>query len=232
MSSQAAVAANREKRTPARAHAASLPPWSVGAVEGEAVGAHVSVTPHEVASQPAPKNASSRDQGGSDLTVHQPRVWLKEEAFWNMPGILRSAPVSHSPMGLRGRCLAGRRAERPSIYARRGSVPRRRELVEGGGAEEHERHLLDRARLPLTDGLVEGFGLLEHPRHIQDRARLPLADGLVERGGAVEHVRHIQDRARLPLADGPARTLPRRASSRATFHIRASRISAAQTRAG
>jgi len=169
MSSQAAVAANREKRTPARAHAASLPPWSVGAVEGEAVGAvegeavgavegeavgavegeavgavegeavgaHVSVTPHEVASQPAPKNASSRDQGGSDLTVHQPRVWLKEEAFWNMPGILRSAPVSHSPMGwlkaearknmnaifstapvshspmgLRGRCLDGRRAER------------------------------------------------------------------------------------------------------------------------
>ena len=84
-SSQAAVAANREKRTPARADAASEPPWSVGAAEGEAVeavgepvgdaegeavgaaetvgeavGAQVSVTPHEVASQTVPLNVSMR----------------------------------------------------------------------------------------------------------------------------------------------------------------------------
>ena len=104
MSSQAAVVANREKRTPAGADAASEPPWSVGAAEGEAVGAAETVgaqvsavTPHEVASQPAPVTASSR----SAVMPHQPRSWVSEEAKENMYGISSAASMFNSPMGLR-----------------------------------------------------------------------------------------------------------------------------------
>ena len=125
MSSQAAVAASREKRTPARADAASEPPSSVGeavgavgAAEGEAVGAQVSVTPHQVASQPESSNALLPSLLVSfAVKPHQPRSWSKAGASANMNSRLSSstAYISQLSKGLRGRCLDGRRTKRPHV---------------------------------------------------------------------------------------------------------------------